>query len=241
MKSFFSILLLAVLCCGVALAADSVKLLNGRIYQGQVVVKDDVVTVNQDGKLFQFNKKEIIEMNGQTVDKAKNPVIRIATSKGDIIVELFEDEVPNTVANMVSLAEQGFYQGMSFHRIINGFMAQAGCPNSKRGATGMPGTGGPGYRFADEFSPRLKHNKRGILSMANSGPNTNGSQFFICFGPTPHLDGRHAVFGQVIQGAEVLDKLEAIGTQSGKPQESVTFNIEVVSKREHAYSVKKIN
>ncbi|NLF94486.1 MAG: peptidylprolyl isomerase, partial [Oligosphaeraceae bacterium] len=103
-------------------------------------------------------------MNGQTVDKAKNPVIRIATSKGDIIVELFEDEVPNTVANMVSLAEQGFYQGMSFHRIINGFMAQAGCPNSKRGATGIPGTGGPGYRFADEFSPRLKHNKRGILS-----------------------------------------------------------------------------
>ncbi len=241
MKSFFSFLLILGLFCGFAATADSVKLLNGRIYQGTVVVKDDVVTINQDGKLFQFNMKEVIEMNGQTLDKAKNPVIRIATSKGDIIIELFEDEAPNTVANMISLAEAGFYQGMSFHRVINGFMAQGGCPNSKRGATGTPGTGGPGYRFADEFSPKLKHDKRGILSMANSGPNTNGSQFFICFGPTPHLDGRHAVFGQVIQGSEILDKLEAIGTQSGKPQENVTFNIEVISKREHDYSVRKIN
>ncbi len=241
MKRFSSIVVILGMLWGIALCADSVKLLNGRIYEGTVIVKDDVVTINKDGKLFQFNKKEIIEMNGQVLDKEKNPVIRIATSKGDIAVELFEDEAPNTVANIISLAEAGFYQGMAFHRIINGFMAQGGCPNSKRDATGIAGTGDPGYRFADEFSAKLKHNKRGILSMANSGPNTNGSQFFICFGPTPHLDGRHAIFGQVIQGSEVLDKLEAIGTQSGKPQENVTFNIEVISKRNHDYNVKKVN
>ena len=241
MKRCSSIVVIIGILWGFALCADSVKLLNGRIYEGTVIVKDDVVTINKDGKLFQFNKKEIIEMNGQPLAQDQNPVIRIATSKGDIIVELFEDEVPNTVANIICLAEAGFYQGMSFHRIINGFMAQGGCPNSKRGAAGTPGTGGPGYRFADEFSPKLKHDKRGILSMANSGPNTNGSQFFLCFGPTPHLDGRHTVFGQVIQGTEILDKLEAIGTQSGKPQENVSFNIEVVSKRNHDYQVKKIN
>jgi len=223
------------------LHAGSIKLLDGRVFEGEIISRGEVVTVKKDGKMFQFSKRELAEMNGQPVVQEKNPVIRIATSKGDILVELFEDEVPNTVANIISLAEADFYKGMSFHRIINGFMAQGGCPNSKRGASGAPGTGGPGYRFTDEFSPKLKHTKRGILSMANAGPNTNGSQFFICFGPTPHLDGRHAVFGQVTQGMEILDKLEAIGTQSGKPMENVTFNIEVVSKRNHDYVVKKIN
>ena len=169
----------------------------------------------------------------------KNPVIRIATSKGDMLFELYEDLVPNTVANIITLAESGFYKGQNFHRIINGFMAQGGCPNSKRGATGAPGTGGPGYKFADEFSAQLKHTGRGILSMANSGPNTNGSQFFICFDATPWLDGHHAVFGKLIQGAEVLDKLEAVGSRSGTPSEKIQFNIEVVSKRNHEYKVIK--
>jgi len=221
-------------------SADTVKLLNGNTYEGDIIIRGKTVTVKNNGKIFQFAKKEIAEMNGTPVIQEKNPVIRIATTKGDLIVELFEDEVPNTVANIISLAESGFYKGMTFHRIINGFMAQGGCPNSKKGAMGTPGTGGPGYRFADEFSPKLKHTGRGIMSMANAGPNTNGSQFFICFGPTPHLDGRHAVFGKVIQGLEVLDALEAIGTNSGRPTESVMFNIEVVSKRNHEYAVKKI-
>lgn len=171
----------------------------------------------------------------------KNPVIRIATSKGDMTFELFEDIVPNTVANIIELAESGFYKGMTFHRVIKGFMAQGGCPNSKRGATGMPGTGGPGYRFADEFSSQLLHTGRGILSMANAGPNTNGSQFFICFTATPWLNGHHAVFGKILTGQDVLDKLEAIGSQSGRTTETVQFNIEVVSKRDHEYKVKKLN
>ncbi|MBR0458635.1 MAG: peptidylprolyl isomerase [Victivallales bacterium] len=164
------------------------------------------------------------------------------TSKGDITVELYEDEAPNTVANFIELAEKGFYKGMTFHRVINGFMAQGGCPNSKRGATGRPGTGGPGYCFDNEYS-NLRHDARGILSMANAGPNTNGSQFFLCFVKCPWLDvdGKHTVFGKAIEGLDVLDKLEAIGTPSGTPRETVTFNIEVVSKRDHEYHVKKNN
>jgi cyclophilin family peptidyl-prolyl cis-trans isomerase len=168
-----------------------------------------------------------------------NPVIKITTSKGNMLVELYEDKVPNTVANMIELADKGFYKGMSFHRIIPGFMAQGGCPNSKKGAAGMPGTGGPGYTFADEFDPSLKHTGRGILSMANAGPNTNGSQFFICFESAPHLDGKHSVFGKVIAGADVLDELEKIGTPTGQPTETVRFNIEVVAKQDHPYQVKK--
>lgn len=170
-----------------------------------------------------------------------NPVIRITTGKGDMLVELYEDKVPNTVANMVSLADAGFYKGMSFHRVIPDFMAQGGCPNSKKGAVGQPGTGGPGYSFADEIDPSLRHNGRGILSMANAGPNTNGSQFFLCFTATPHLDGKHAVFGHVIAGSEVLDALEKIGTPSGQPKETVRFNIEVVLKQDHPYVVKKLD
>lgn len=239
MKGVIALVGMMLLSAGM-LSADTITLRSGQVYEGKVVVKGEVYTVVQGDAVFQFQKKEIAEMNGEKLERAANPVIRVATSKGDMLVELYEDEVPNTVANIIALAESGFYKGMAFHRIINGFMAQGGCPNSKRGAAGQPGTGGPGYRFADEIAPGLKHTARGILSMANAGPNTNGSQFFICFGPTPHLDGRHAVFGKVTSGLEVLDKLEAIGTQSGRPQEEVRFNIEVVSKRDHDYVVKKL-
>ena len=124
----------------------------------------------------------------------------IKTEKGTIRARLYDDLVPMTVNNFVYLAREGFYDGVTFHRVIKDFMAQTGDP------TGT-GTGGPGYKFADEFVPELKHDAPGILSMANAGPNTNGSQFFITFGPTPWLDGRHTVFGKVVEGLEVLDKL----------------------------------
>ena len=104
----------------------------------------------------------------------------------------------------------------------------------------MPGTGGPGYRFADEFAPGLRHSQPGVLSMANCGPNTNGSQFFLCFGATPHLDGKHSVFGKVVAGLPVLDRLEKVGSPSGETKEEVRFNIEVVLKQEHPYTVKKL-
>ncbi len=169
-----------------------------------------------------------------------NPIVKLVTGKGELTVELFEDKVPNTVANFISLAESNFYQGMTFHRIIPGFMAQGGCPNSKPGARGTPGTGGPGYQFADEIQPSLKHTGPGVLSMANAGPNTNGSQFFLCFVATPWLDGKHAVFGQVTKGLEVLKLLEAVGSPSGRTSQSVSLNITVVSKQAHPYAVKKL-
>lgn len=127
-------------------------------------------------------------------------VATIETSKGTIRLELFEDKVPKTVGNFEKLVNKGFYNGLKFHRVIKDFMIQTGCP---RGT----GTGGPGYTFADEFHPELKHSGPGILSMANAGPNTNGSQFFITHVATPWLDGKHSVFGRVIEGQDVVDKI----------------------------------
>jgi len=134
------------------------------------------------------------------IDPKKKYTATFRLDKGDIVVELFADKAPRTVNNFVFLARDGFYNGVTFHRVIADFMAQGGDP------TGT-GRGGPGYTFADEFHPGLKHSKAGILSMANAGPNTNGSQFFITLAPTPHLDGRHSVFGQVVKGMEVLKSI----------------------------------
>ena len=131
------------------------------------------------------------------LDTAKKYVARIKTERGDMVVELYADRTPLTVENFVNLARSGFYDGTTFHRVIPGFMAQGGDP------TGT-GSGGPGYQFRDEIDPTLRHSGPGILSMANAGPGTNGSQFFITFGPTPHLDGKHTVFGRVTEGLEVL-------------------------------------
>jgi cyclophilin family peptidyl-prolyl cis-trans isomerase len=131
------------------------------------------------------------------LDTSKSYTARFKTERGDIVVELYADRVPLTVENFVSLARAGFYDGTTFHRVIGGFMAQGGDP------TGT-GTGGPGYQFGDEFHPTLRHDSGGILSMANAGPGTNGSQFFLTYGPTPHLDNKHSVFGKVTEGMDVL-------------------------------------
>jgi cyclophilin family peptidyl-prolyl cis-trans isomerase len=119
------------------------------------------------------------------------------TDKGTMVLELFADKAPKTVNNFVFLSREGFYDGVIFHRVIPDFMAQGGDPTGK-------GSGGPGYRFADEFHPSLKHDKPGVLSMANAGPGTNGSQFFITHVPTPWLDGKHTVFGRIVEGMDVL-------------------------------------
>lgn len=133
---------------------------------------------------------------------------RFETSMGNFTIELFETEAPNTVGNFVKLAEKNFYDGVIFHRVIDGFMIQGGDP------TGT-GRGGPGYQFADEIHPKLKHSAEGTLSMANAGPNTNGSQFFITLVPTPHLDGRHTVFGKVSEGMDVVKKISKTPTARG--------------------------
>ena len=117
------------------------------------------------------------------------------TNKGAIRIRLFADKTPVTVSSFVNLVQRGYYDGLSFHRVIPDFMVQGGCPQGT-------GTGDPGYRFEDEFDPELKHDRAGILSMANSGPGTNGSQFFITHGPTPHLDGKHTVWGVVMDSED---------------------------------------
>jgi cyclophilin family peptidyl-prolyl cis-trans isomerase len=125
---------------------------------------------------------------------------RIETDLGTMVLRLFADKAVNTVNNFVFLAREGFYDGTIFHRVIKDFMAQGGDP------TGT-GTGGPGYRFGDEFHPALAHDKPGIVSMANAGPNTNGSQFFITYAPTPWLDRKHSVFGELVEGLDVLNSI----------------------------------
>lgn len=128
-------------------------------------------------------------------------VATFTTNKGTIRLELFDDKTPKTVANFEKLCGDGFYDGLKFHRVIANFMIQGGCPKGT-------GTGGPGYQFEDEFHPDLKHDGPGILSMANAGPDTNGSQFFITHVATPHLDGKHSVFGRVLEGQDVVDAIE---------------------------------
>ena len=136
------------------------------------------------------------------IDPKKKYKAHLKTDKGTMVVELFADKAPKTVNNFVFLAREGFYDGLIFHRVINDFMVQGGDP------TGT-GSGGPGYRFGDEFHPSLKHDKPGLLSMANAGPGTNGSQFFITHVPTPWLDNKHSIFGQVVEGMDVLMSIPA--------------------------------
>ena len=129
-------------------------------------------------------------------------IAQIETNRGTIKLELFEEQTPKTCENFIKLAEQGFYDGLQFHRVIADFMIQTGCPEGT-------GTGGPGYQFADEFHPELRHERPGVLSMANAGPNTNGSQFFITHVATPWLDGKHSVFGNVVEGQDVVNAIQA--------------------------------
>jgi peptidyl-prolyl cis-trans isomerase A (cyclophilin A) len=163
----------------------------------------------------------------------KGTYARFETTEGNFTIKLFEKDAPQTVANFVGLAEgtkewtdpatgqkrtSPFYDGIIFHRVIKGFMIQGGDPLGQ-------GTGGPGFKFADEFHPGLRHDKAGILSMANAGPNTNGSQFFITLGPTPHLDNRHSVFGEVVEGLDVVKKIGAVATgRQDRPITPVVIN-----------------
>lgn len=136
-----------------------------------------------------------------TIDPSRTYKATISTDKGDIELELYAQHAPNTVNNFVTLANDGFYDGVTFHRVIPNFMVQGGDP------TGT-GRGGPGYQFTDEFHQNPLRHERGVISMANAGPNTNGSQFFLTHAPQPHLDGRHTVFGKVTDGMDVVDSIE---------------------------------
>lgn len=147
----------------------------------------------------------------------------IKTEKGTMKVVFYEKDAPNTVANFVKLAKEGYYDGLAFHRVIPNFVIQGGCPNTRLGASGMPGSGGPGYQIDCELKGDNQYHDRGVLSMAHAGRNTGGSQFFICHGRqnTQHLDRNHTCFGKVIEGDEVIDKI-----QQGDFIESIVVNEE---------------
>jgi len=138
----------------------------------------------------------------------------LETNKGSIRIKLMPEVAPMHVTSTIFLTNKGFYDGVRFHRVIPGFMAQGGCPLGT-------GTGGPGYQYEGEFRPKVRHDRPLLLSMANAGPGTDGSQFFITFQPTPWLDGKHTIFGEVVEGQDTVSKLEAAGSPQGKPQEEL--------------------
>jgi cyclophilin family peptidyl-prolyl cis-trans isomerase len=168
-------------------------------------------------------KTKVTQPPKLTFEAGKKYFWLLNTSEGAMKVRLMPDVAPMHVSSTIYLTEIGFYDELAFHRVIKGFMAQGGDPLGN-------GTGGPAYKYAGEFSPNAKHTKAGMLSMANAGPNTDGSQFFITFGPTPHLDGKHTIFGEVVDGMDTLKKLESFGSQAGptqKPLKIVTAKIAV--------------
>jgi len=156
---------------------------------------------------------------------AEKTYARFETSQGNFTIQLFTERAPITTKNLIELARKGFYDGLIFHRVIDGFMIQGGDPNGI-------GTGGPGYAIKDEFHPDLKHDAPGILSMANAGPNTGGSQFFITLDKTPHLDGKHAVFGKVVEGMDIVRAIGKVKTGANdRPVVPVVINKVVIEER----------
>ncbi|MCE9553561.1 MAG: peptidylprolyl isomerase [Planctomycetes bacterium] len=165
------------------------------------------------------------------------PRVKIETRYGDIVVELFENEAPNTVANFISLVEKGFYNGLTFHRVISGFMAQGGCPKGD-------GTGGPGYSIRGEATDEkvYRNHFRGSLSMAlGDSPDSGGSQFFLTFVPTNGLDGKHTVFGRVIEGMNVLSRIQRRDPEAAAGPGDSIIKATVVRKRDHKYEPQRVN
>ena len=148
--------------------------------------------------------------------KGTTYVWKLETSVGEMELEFLPETAPNHVSNFIYLTQLGFFNGLNFHRVIPGFMAQGGCPLGR-------GNGGPGYKFAGEYDSSVKHTRGGLLSMANAGQGTDGSQFFITFTQTPWLDGKHTIFGKLRAGESVLKQIEALGTRSSKPSEELTI------------------
>lgn len=166
---------------------------------------------------------EPINEANQTAPMGQNPIITFTTNKGDIGIELFMDRMPVTAGNFLTLVEKGYYDGIKFHRVIDGFMIQGGDPNTKTDNTATYGTGGPGYTIKDEFVPGLS-NTRGTLSMANAGPNTGGSQFFINTVDNLFLDNKHPVFGVIVSGMDIVDAISDVAVNPNKlPLEAIVI------------------
>ncbi len=193
--------------------------------------------LEQDGQIYATDvalAKNLweVEQKRRAAEAAADdlPRVLMKTSQGDLVIELFENEAPQTVGNFVSLVEKGFYNGLTFHRVLPGFMAQGGCPDGS-------GAGGPGYQiFCESDKPDRRNHFRGVLSMAHAGKDTGGSQFFLTFRRTSHLDGGHTVFGRVIEGLDVLEELQRIDPQrpSGVQPDKI-LEAKVIRKRDHPY------
>lgn len=177
-----------------------------KLDQAQVIPSDSTQDINQAPTERQTPMKTLADF-----EKIEGTKAILITDKGEIELELYRDLAPLTTLNFLTLAKSGFYDGVSFHRVVPGFVIQGGDPLSKDPTTASrAGTGGPGYVIEDEFGQGLSHDSAGILSMANAGPDTGGSQFFITLGPATHLDGKHAIFGKVIAGMDVVNQI-AVG------------------------------
>ena len=193
---------------------------------------------NLFAELADYKKKWEVEKQMRDAEAATDdlPRVKLTTSKGDVVIELFENEAPQTVGNFVNLVESGFYNGLTFHRVLKGFMAQGGCPDGN-------GRGGPGYEIPCEcHQPNHRQHFRGTMSMAHAGRDSGGSQFFLTFLPTPHLNGKHTAFGRVIEGMPVLANLERVNPENYQAQHppDKIISAEVIRKREHDYTPTKV-
>ncbi|MHC4954261.1 MAG: peptidylprolyl isomerase [Planctomycetota bacterium] len=181
-------------------------------------IESSAIDKSQNGWRLRMPKPPMLEF-----DADKTYLWKIQTNHGEITVKLLPESAPNHVSSTIYLSRSGFYDDLKFHRVITQFMAQGGCPSGN-------GMGGPGYQYDGEFDPAQKHDRPGLLSMANAGPGTDGSQFFLTFVPTPWLDGKHTIFGEVIDGTDTLKALEERGSERGTPSEPlkmVSTTIEV--------------
>jgi peptidyl-prolyl cis-trans isomerase B (cyclophilin B) len=183
---------------------------------------DDFITAQSIDTSQAGWKTSLPQPPSAAFDASQSYYWELETTVGNMTIKLLPQVAPMHVSSTIYLTQLGFYDGLSFHRVIDGFMAQGGDPLGR-------GTGGPGYQYAGEFDPTARHDKPGILSMANAGPGTDGSQFFLTFGATPHLDGKHTVFGELAEGMETLRALESRGSRSGTPSEPLAIKRATIS------------
>lgn len=201
---YFALMLILLVACAQQAKVDETKEIGSNLSEIENI---SIETEKEEAKVAEA-ETAASEVEKLDVEDSMNTIVELETNMGVMKIKLFDDQAPKTAKNFKDLVSKGFYDGIIFHRVIRNFMIQGGDP------TGT-GTGGPGYNIQDEFGPGLKHSKKGILSMANSGPNSGGSQFFITLVPTPWLDGKHAIFGEVIEGIDVLDKIGSAPTNPG--------------------------
>jgi cyclophilin family peptidyl-prolyl cis-trans isomerase len=211
MKGLLMTCVVALATCGSAMAADTPAKGTPTKDKAMQQIETQIANAKVDTKNPNW-RTTLTKPTVATFEADRSYYARMVTNKGAILIKFMPKVAPMHVTSFMYLTKLGYYDGLSFHRVITGFMAQGGCPLGT-------GTGGPGYKFDGEFSPSAKHDRGGLLSMANAGPGTDGSQFFLTFKETPWLDGKHTIFGEVVEGADVLKKLEAAGSQSGRTSE----------------------